>query len=77
MLPDAFFVQFVFLGESVAAFSVYQTLSLATIIDDHHPQLGINLAFTVPVAAGGANFHFGGEDQFWAHNWQLVKFSHN
>lgn len=67
MLPDAFFVQFVLMVESVATFAVYQTLPLATVIDYDYPQLGVDLAFTVPVAAGSTNFYLGGDDQFWAH----------
>jgi len=77
MLPDAFFVQFVLMIESVAAFAVYQTFSLATIIDDDHTQLRINLALTVPVTAGSTNFYLGGDYQFWAHNGQSVTMNDN
>ena len=75
MLPDAFLVQFVLMVESVATFAVYQTFPLATVINDDHPQLGVDLAFTVPVAAGSTNFYLGGDDQFWAHNGQSVTLS--
>ena len=75
MLPDAFLVQFVLMVESVATFAVYQTFPLAAVINDDHPQLGVDLAFTVPVAAGSTNFYLGGDDQFWAHNGQSVTLS--
>ena len=75
MLPDAFIFPFVLMVESVATFAVYQTFPLATVINDDHPQLGVDLAFTVPVAAGSTNFYLGGDDQFWAHNGQSVTLS--
>ena len=72
MLPDAFIFPFVLMVEPVATCAMDQTFPLATVIDDDHPQLGVDLALTIPVAAGCANFHFGGDDQFWAHNGQLA-----
>lgn len=75
MLPDAFVLLTVLMVESVAAFAVNQTLALATVIDHNYPQLGVDLALAVPVTAGGANFHFGGDDQFWGHNGLLAKLS--
>jgi hypothetical protein len=77
MLPDAFFVPFVLMVESVATFAVYQTLSLATVIDDDDPQFGVDLSLTIPVAAGSTNFYLGGDDQFWAHNGQSVTLNVN
>ena len=72
MLPDAFIFPFVLMVEPVATCAMDQTLPLATVIDDDDPQLGVDLALTIPVAAGCANFHFGGDDKFWAHNGQLA-----
>lgn len=68
MLPDAFIFLVVLMVESVATCTMDQTFPLTTIIDYDHAQFGVNLALTVPVTAGCANFHFGGNDQFWAHN---------
>ena len=77
MLPDAFVFPVVFVVESVATFPMDKTVALATVIDHDHPQFGIDLALTVPVAAGCAHFDFGGDDQFWAHNRQSATLNDN
>jgi hypothetical protein len=77
MLPDAFIFPFVLMIESVATFAVHQTLPLATVIDYDYPQLGVDLAITVPVAAGSTNFYLGGDYQFWAHIGQFATLNVN
>jgi hypothetical protein len=45
--------------------ALHQALTRAIFADDHQTQFAIDPSLAVPVTAGGANFHFSGQDQFF------------
>ena len=45
--------------------SLRQTLTLTILLDYHQLPFGIDATVTIPIAAGGANFYFGGNNQFF------------
>ena len=67
MLPQTIVSPFSFIVEALTTFSLNQALALTTVGDDHNAQLGIDLALTVPIAAGCAYFYFCRNNQFWVH----------
>lgn len=75
MLPKAIVYPFALVCKALAAFSLHQALALATVIDYDHSKVGVDLSFAIPITAGCANFHFSGDNQFWAHHQSLARFN--
>jgi len=67
MFPKAIRVEREFVGHRLTAFTLNEALPLATLINDDDTQIGVNLPFTVPIAACGADFYFGRNNEFFAH----------
>jgi len=65
MLPQTIVAPLGFVVEALAALALDQTLATAAIGNNNHSQLGIDFPFAIPIAAGGTNFYFGGNDYFF------------
>ncbi len=65
MLPDAIRGLHTHVVESLAGFALRQALAGTVGADDDQAQLGIDGPLAIPVAAGGANFHFSRQNQFF------------
>ena len=77
MLPQTVATLAQFIGQGVATFALDQTLALTGFINDHQSQFGVNTSYAVPITARGADFDFGGENDFFTHvrlNFRFVCF---
>lgn len=57
MFPDAVVAFRSHVVEARGAFGLYQALAFAVLTDYDKAQFAVDHTLTVPVAAGGANFH--------------------
>lgn len=72
MFPKAIVSPLGFIVEALAALALDQTLATAGIRNNDHPKLGIDFPLAIPIAAGGTDFHFGGNDYFFLIHGELA-----
>ena len=72
MFPETIVAPLGFVVEALAALALDQALTAAGIGDNHHPELGIDFSLAIPIAAGGTDFHFGGNDYFFLIHGELA-----
>lgn len=65
MLPYTMFGFAADIVEALAGFRLHQALALTVLADDDQAKFGIDGPLPVPVAAGGADFHFSRQNQFF------------
>ena len=72
MFPKTIVAPLGFVVETLTAFALNQALTTATIGNNDHTQFGIDFPFAIPIAAGGTDFHFGGDDYFFLIHGELA-----
>ena len=72
VLPKTIVTPFRFVIQALAALALNQALSATCIGDHHHPELGIDFSFAIPIATGGTDFDFGGNDYFFLIHGELA-----
>lgn len=72
MFPKAIVAPLGFVVEALTAFALNQALATATIGNYHYSQFGIDFPFAIPIATGGTDFHFGGNDYFFLVHGELA-----
>lgn len=67
MFPQAIVAPLELVVQPLAALVLHQALAFAAFLDDNDRQFRVYLPLAIPVAACCADFHFGRENQFFAH----------
>ena len=72
MLPQTIAADTQFVVEALAAYTLDEAFAFAIFLDHDKTQFRVNASLAIPIAAGGTDFHFGGDDYFFLIHGELA-----